>query len=243
VFLSNFNENNDYTVSIFNREFNLPHWSVSIYLRGPDGGLRLKYLSSSPTPFVNTLSNIQDPEMTVKIAGDSIEYLKEPLGIYDESSSIPHSTPLELFKTTQDVSDYLWYVQRNLTLPEGSDVSLEFENVLDTVHVFIDGVWKGVIDSEPVAGYAQQFSTTHNSSTQYLKKQVLTFRSPSSQTAQLHTLSLLVSSTGFENYGAYLEKRGKGILGKVFLNQEDITNAKTLWHHQVGLQGESRRVC
>ncbi|KAJ3059725.1 hypothetical protein HDU99_006235, partial [Rhizoclosmatium hyalinum] len=52
-----------------------------------------------------------------------------------------------------------------------------------------------------------------------------------------HELAILVGVAGIWNYGAFMEKITKGILGPVKVDKVDISKDGE-WVHQVGLKGE-----
>ncbi|KAL9325195.1 hypothetical protein ACSQ67_005840 [Phaseolus vulgaris] len=150
---------------------------------------------------------------------------KEPLNIWSKSSFTVEGI-WEHLNVTKDQSDYLWYSTRisvsdsDILFWEENDVrpKLTIDGVRDILQIFVNGKlignavghWIKVVQS-------LQFLPGYND------------------------LTLLTQTVGLQNYGAFIEKDGAGIRGTIKITgfkNGDIDLSKSLWTHQVGLQGE-----
>jgi hypothetical protein len=87
-----------------------------------------------------------------------------------------------------------------------------------------------VIDGLPAAGFGANGSElTDGPAKKYITIPPYEMKN---YATKAHTLAILTSSTGLENCCGHLENGKKGIVGKVYLNLDDIT--KNTWLHQAG---------
>jgi hypothetical protein len=279
VFLSNPSETKDITVIFQNREFKLPRWSVSIY-EITEHGFNLRYSTASPAPSLESSQTKEShavklalqrqkpwtSDLVVEAPQDFISYMHEPVGIWDPESAIYSSFPLEQIGTTKDESDYLWYVQTNITIPhlveaatkgkdkgkgkgkdrdeeagEGSPLKLILDAVEDVADVWLDGVPIGNVEGVQIKHAGNKFEELPSiGSIGPVEVDIPADFLAGLDVAKQHTLSILTSVAGVENCCARLERIRKGIIGSVFLNKNNITAGR--WYHQVGLRGEKEEV-
>ncbi|QCD83343.1 beta-galactosidase [Vigna unguiculata] len=235
AFLANIDEKREATVTFRGRRYTIPPWSVSVL---PDctntvfntakvGAQTSVKLVEFDLP---TVSNIFPAQQSSHRNG--IYYLskswmttKEPLDIWSKSSFTVEGI-WEHLNVTKDQSDYLWYSTRisvsdsDILFWEENDVrpKLTIDGVRDILRVFVNGQLIG------------------NAVGQWIKVvQSLQFL------PGYNDLTLLTQTVGLQNYGAFIEKDGAGIRGTIKITgfkNGDIDLSKSLWTHQVGLQGE-----
>ncbi|KAF7837008.1 beta-galactosidase 9 [Senna tora] len=249
TFLANIDERKAATVTFRDKKYILPPWSVSIL---PDcrntvfntakvGAQTSVKLVEFDLPLVsnffpalqmmghNGIAHISKSWMTIE----------EPISVWSKNNFTVQGI-LEHLNVTKDQSDYLWYATR-IYVSEGDVLFWEenhvrpkliIDSVRDILRIFINGQIIG------------------NATGRWVKV---------AQTAQFlpgyNDLLLLTQTVGLQNYGAFLEKDGAGIRGKIKLTgfkSGDIDLSKSLWTYQichldvitfstlgiVGLQGE-----
>jgi hypothetical protein len=174
------------------------------------GGGKLLY-NTNVLPSYSTPSFADNPKKEV-IRAPFTGYWAEPVGVWGTGQSFP-SPPMQL-DVTHDYSDYLWYTTVVNITSEGS--SLSITSVQNRVLIFLNDIFVGDFAGGSV-------------------KVVL----PSGVTGEAN-LYLLTATVGLENYGAYMEAYSVGILGDVYLGDQNIT--MSTWKVQPGLQGEALQV-
>jgi len=142
---------------------------------------------------------------------------QDTAGTWNKSSSINAPAPLEQIRTTNDVTDYLWY---SVSLSVANAQKQNFKaNMHDFALIFVNNE-------------LQATSHAGNPNTVSL-----------SLPAGKFTLNVLTQSVGLANYGAHYERGvADGLEGQVSLGNSDITRPAGGWTHQVGLLGESLKV-
>jgi len=187
-----------------NHGYTIPAWSVSI-LGGC--GADVTYNTATIAHKAILHKNPKWHASTSAISGWS--WWAEPRGIWSAKLAINSSSPLEQIKTTNDVTDYLWYSTR--VAEGGSRLVLPAR---DVVYVYVDGKYQGM-------------SVSSSSATVYI------------QANKGSTLSILSQSVGLKNYGAHYEDIVDGLAaGDVTLDGKSIKTPPSGWTQQVGLEGE-----
>ncbi|KAH1236768.1 Beta-galactosidase 9 [Glycine max] len=235
AFLANIDEWKEATVTFRGQRYTIPPWSVSVL---PDcrntvfntAKVRAQTSVKLVESYLPTVSNIF-PAQQLRHQNDfyyiskSWMTTKEPLNIWSKSSFTVEGI-WEHLNVTKDQSDYLWYSTRvyvsdsDILFWEENDVhpKLTIDGVRDILRVFINGQLIGnVVGHWIKVVQTLQFLPGYND------------------------LTLLTQTVGLQNYGAFLEKDGAGIRGKIKITgfeNGDIDLSKSLWTYQVGLQGE-----
>ncbi|BBN02477.1 protein MpGH35.2 [Marchantia polymorpha subsp. ruderalis] len=236
AFLANIDSSSSAVVEFRGTKYELPAWSVSILpdcktvayntakIHAQTSLMTMKrnnLKTRNPKPAdVDTL--IESQVATIELDWEKQE---EPIGIRGGNTITAHNL-LEQINTTKDSSDYLWYTTRFQVSKEDikelqgrkEDVRLVLEDVRDALHVFVNGELSGSFSGS-------WFSLNHSIK---LKEGV-------------NEIALLCMTMGIQNYGAFLEKDGAGIKGKVQVTGLgsgvlDLTTSE--WVYQVGLKGE-----
>eukprot|EP00026_Physarum_polycephalum_P003422 Phypoly_transcript_03433.p1 GENE.Phypoly_transcript_03433~~Phypoly_transcript_03433.p1 ORF type:complete len:668 (+),score=82.90 Phypoly_transcript_03433:402-2405(+) len=138
-------------------------------------------------------------------------YWSEPVGVWGTGETYNYP-PMQL-DVTHDYSDYLWYTT---TINITTSRTLKITSVQNRVLVFLN----------------EQFVGNYSGG-------AITVQLPDTATGKA-SLALLTATVGLVNYGAYMEAYVVGILGEVYLGNENITAGP--WTVQPGLQGESLQV-
>lgn len=143
MFLVNSDTKTDASIILNGQRFIVPKWTALLLQKGADGFLEEVFCSSSISPQSTTSAN-RDPslsEATIKISGSVIQWIKEPVGIWDESLSHTFNRPIEQISFTNDATDYLWYQRNNLKVPLESNkkVVVTIRPPTDLVYVYING--------------------------------------------------------------------------------------------------------
>ncbi|XP_022638745.1 beta-galactosidase 9 isoform X1 [Vigna radiata var. radiata] len=257
AFLANIDEKREATVTFRGRRYTIPPWSVSVL---PDCTNTVfntaKVRAQTSVKLVEfdlpTVSNIFPAQQSrdhngIYYISKSWMTTKEPLNIWSKSSFTVEGI-WEHLNVTKDQSDYLWYSTRisvsdsDILFWEENDVrpKLTIDGVRDILRVFVNG---------QLIGGSIQGSLHLNHTTSLIS-------CPSEGNAVGHwikvvqslqflpgynDLTLLTQTVGLQNYGAFIEKDGAGIRGTIKITgfkNGDIDLSKSLWTHQVGLQGE-----
>eukprot|EP01133_Synstelium_polycarpum_P008051 gene8051-9460_t len=132
----------------------------------------------------------------------------------DIDYTIVSSYPYEQINVTKDQSDYLWYETTIQVLEVGATVN--FENVNDLLHLFVDGVFVAT-------GYGPMVSIQLNDTE-----------------AGQHKLQVLCMTAGLVPETDHMELYNRGIQGSVSLDDVDITNNG--WSMRPFLQGEIQQI-
>ncbi|KAL3653064.1 Beta-galactosidase 8 [Castilleja foliolosa] len=228
AFLANWGTQSDATVTFNGKSYNLPAWSVSILPDCMNVALNTAKINS-----VSTIANfVRQPWKSVTTATNeplsSWSWISEPVGI---SSDIAFTKPglLEQINTTADRSDYLWYSlsfemkEVEPSLNDGSQTALHVDSLGHGLYVFINGHLAG---SEKGRGSNPKVSIDVPVTLQPGKNKI----------------DLLSLTVGLQNYGAFFDKTGAGVMGPVQLkgsqNGSNVDLSSHQWTYQVGLKGE-----
>ncbi|KAI9329137.1 glycosyl hydrolases family 35-domain-containing protein [Zopfochytrium polystomum] len=261
AFLSNLNVQGA-SASFFGKKYDLPAWSVTILVRTADTWL-WAYCTASPAKLLEKPSQpLNLPEQCSTNPGNtpssSTHHIKpserasarEPFGpvaagqiapVKDENLQIvgPVSSgrkPLDQLRTTNDTTDYLWYIRNDMKLPrdcsrypsaKSSSIVIELskDGIQDFSYFWLDGVYLGSLNATE-------------------RKLV----SPSSVTGKIewgkkngHTLSIFSTSMGVTHFGSHLEKNAKGVMPhtRIKVDGSDVTTGN--WTHVPGLVGEAEK--
>ncbi|ORY47773.1 hypothetical protein BCR33DRAFT_764157 [Rhizoclosmatium globosum] len=212
-------------------------------------------------------SHPQQTDLILNAQPSNIFHIPEPIGISVSPSQTLNSTsPLEQIRATLDTTDYLWYTRRGIRVKNNKKVTLRLERVEDVAYVYFDGVkiHTGQItdvraglsanEGKTVARPVElEFEVTEEMVSNMKKKkggkgddkkkkkpepfQRNQRRVRGEGDGIEHELAILVGVAGIWNYGAFMEKITKGILGPVKVDKVDISKDGE-WVHQVGLKGE-----
>ncbi|KAH6781303.1 beta galactosidase 1 [Perilla frutescens var. frutescens] len=219
AFLANYDQHATATVSLWNRHYNLPPWSISI-------------LPDCKNTVYNTArigSQSAQMKMTPVSRGFNWQsYIEDTASSYDERSFTLVGLR-EQINTTWDKTDYLWYTtdvridSREGFLKGGKWPVLSVNSAGHALHVFINGQLSG---------------TTYGS----LNSPKVTFNKGVNLRAGVNKISLLSIAVGLPNVGPHFETWNAGILGPVSLSglnegRRDLTWQK--WTYKVGLKGEA----
>ncbi|KAG7028750.1 Beta-galactosidase 9 [Cucurbita argyrosperma subsp. argyrosperma] len=237
AFLANIDERNAASVKFNGRTYNLPPWSVSIL---PDcqnvvfNTAKVTAQTSinllefyAPTPFSSNISlklhSMGQNDLSTSFS--SWMTVKEPVGIWSDKSFTVKGI-LEHLNVTKDSSDYLWYFTRIHV--SSDDISFWKEsNVIPTVTIdSVRDVFRVLVNGK-IAGSAIG---------QWVK-----IVQPVQFVEGYNDLLLLSETVGLQNSGAFIEKDGAGIRGRIKLTglkNGDIDLSESLWTYQVGLKGE-----
>ncbi|XP_074556908.1 beta-galactosidase 8-like [Curcuma longa] len=215
AFLANIDTKTDATVTFNDKTYNLPAWSVSILPDCENVVFNTAQLNSQTalpeTKYVNT------NDLAWK-------YVKEPVGI-SKSSAFVKAEILEQINTTADASDYLWYsISLDITgneafLWDGSQCTLHVESLGHVLHSFVNG--------QPTGHF-------HGGDSKVSLNQTITL------VKGINKIDLLSVTVGLQNYGAFYDKRGAGIISPVLLigKSASANLSSSEWTYQIGLQGE-----
>eukprot|EP01137_Pigoraptor_chileana_P033368 Opistho-2@24128 len=204
--------------------YTLPAWSVSI-LDGCEGEVVYNTATITHAPSVRTYVP------TIRLTEESFAWVEEPLGA-DASAAADHSpivtanAPIEQLTLTNDTTDYVWYA---VDIPivkatDGANVTVELTQFADFAYVFLGSE---LSLSGGQAGPDASFALAVNAT--------------SSLEATTVTLNILTTTLGLTNYGAFLEKITRGILGKVLVGGA-AEGTNSTWRHSIGLWGERQRL-
>ncbi|KAJ1378444.1 Glycoside hydrolase, family 35 [Sesbania bispinosa] len=230
-FLGNANSSSDATINFQNTQYKVLAWSVSIL---PDC-----YTETYNTAKVNAQTSImvmKDNEADVEDDSNTMnwQWMHEPFVQMKNGQvlgSVSLSVPqlLDQKVVTNDTSDYLWYIT-SVDIKEddpiwSKDLKLRVNTNGHVLHVFVN---EGHAGSHYALDGEYQFV--------YETKVKLKLGQ--------NEITLLSSTVGLPNYGAYFDNVHVGIDGPVQLvgrkdNTEiikDITN--NVWNYKVGLHGE-----
>lgn len=219
LFLSNYDPQNSAKVTFWNKQYNLPPWSVSIF---PD----------CKTEAFNTArvsAGSSQMKMVPVKSGFSWQSYIEDTPTADDGDSLVADGLWEQVNVTRDNSDYLWYMTDvNIAsnegfLKNGKDLVLTVMSAGHALRIFINGQLSGTVYGG-------------------LENPKLTFTGNVKLRAGVNKISLLSSAVGLPNVGTHYEQWNTGVLGPVSLsglNEGTRNLAKQRWSYKVGLKGES----
>ncbi|XP_042036626.1 beta-galactosidase-like [Salvia splendens] len=219
AFLANYDQHSYATVSLWNRHYNLPPWSISIL---PD---------CKNTVYNTARIGAQSAQMKMTPINRGFNwqsYIEDTASSHDERSFTLVGLR-EQINTTWDKSDYLWYTtdvrvdSHEGFLKGGKWPVLTVNSAGHALHVFINGQLSG---------------TTYGSQ----DRPKLTFSKGMNLRAGVNKISQLSIAVGLPNVGPHFETWNAGVLGPVSLSglnggRRDLTWQK--WTYKVGLKGES----
>ena len=207
IMISNIDAENDADIS-HTIKLVVPRWSVTI-LQGP---------LSNPTVLYNT-AKIGAPVNDLVVSPVFEERQRwvmsraaEPIGVWNQDAARFSTVPNEQVFITRDKSDYLWYVSRELELPSGLN-EIMFEEVEDHVMLFWNDELVGISRGGKNIAFKIREATKRKGH-----------------------LKAVTSTLGLTNFGPHVQEYKRGIIGRVLLNGNDITEIG--WTHQTGLLGE-----
>ena len=251
VFVSNWDTEKNATVQVFGQTIMVPPFSVLMFTaNGTDKPLNLEFSTFDVKPNV-PVSIYSDPAkspLTLSPEPESISFIPEPLpsvSSIEKKYAVSSQSPLEQFRTTVDVSDYLWYIRSDVRISkkaEQSRIDVNFDKIEDVGHIWIDGKFShslvnGNMPKVPIAG-ATDLPSSNSSET----NRAVTVSSASASlevdaiSDKPHTITVLSSVAGVENYGGHYENFWKGIKGNVTVSGVNVTDGA--WTHVIGLEGE-----
>ncbi|KAJ3127481.1 hypothetical protein HK100_009722 [Physocladia obscura] len=210
--------------------------------------LQLSYLEALAT--ARSLPHRTDLILSAII--QSVSYIRESVGIWDNSTSITSHVPLEQVRISLDASDYMWYVRRNIPVKGDRKANIRFEGgVQDVAHVYFDGeavgnaggLYDGGLSECKVpsglTGKSYDLEIDLDNISEKWKKKNPRKRKGGNKDDDEndnHELAVLVGLAGLCNYGADMGDIQRGIKGTVKVNKLDVTKGE--WLQQVGLKGE-----
>ncbi|XP_019173472.1 PREDICTED: beta-galactosidase-like [Ipomoea nil] len=219
AFLSNYNPQSSVKVTFWNKQHDLPPWSISIL---PD----CKTVAYNTAKVSSQSSQIK---MTPVVGGFSWQSYIEESPTSGDGDTLVGNRLWEQINVTRDSSDYLWYMTDvNIDSDEGFLKSGKYPvlTVLSAghvLHVFVNG---------------QSTGTVYGG----LDNPKVTYTGNVKLRAGTNKISLLNVAVGLPNVGPHFERWNAGVLGPVSLSglnegTKDLT--KQRWSYQVGLKGES----
>ncbi|KAL8102569.1 beta-galactosidase-like [Apium graveolens] len=220
AFLANYDTSSSAKVTYFNKQYDLPPWSISIL---PDCKNAI-----FNTAKVSSLGNHMKmlPVSTVEFPWQS--YIEDAPNS-DDSDTLAMMGLYEQLNITRDSSDYLWYLTDvNIAsdegfLKDGQDPVLDIVSAGHSMQVFVNGQPSGI-------AYGS------------LENPKATFSGNVKLKAGINKISLLSAAVGLPNVGVHYERKETGILGPVTLkglNEGTRDLAKQTWSYKVGLKGET----
>ncbi|KAL6661951.1 hypothetical protein ACP70R_001335 [Stipagrostis hirtigluma subsp. patula] len=224
AFLSNHDTKEDFTVKFRGQDYFVPRHSVSI-------------LADCKTVIFSTQHvNAQHNQRTFHFADQTVQnnvwemYSEEKIPRYKDAK-IRSRKPIELYNLTKDKTDYVWYTTgvklEADDLPFRSDIKpvLEINSHGHAMVAFVNDAFVG-------CGHGTKMNKAF-----MLKK-------PMALKKGVNHISILASTLGMQDSGAFLEHREAGLASA----QIQGLNAGTLdltingWGHIVGLFGEEKQV-
>ncbi|KAL1805252.1 hypothetical protein ACET3Z_028320 [Daucus carota] len=220
AFLANYDTSSSAKVTYFNKQYDLPPWSISIL---PDCKTAI-----FNTAKVSSLGSHMKmlPVSTVDFPWQSYN---EEAPNSDDSDTLEMMGLYEQLNITRDSSDYLWYLTDvNIAsdegfLKNGDDPVLYIVSAGHSMQVFVNGQPSGI-------AYGR------------LENPKATFSGNVKLKAGINKISVLSAAVGLPNVGVHYEKMETGILGPVTLkglNEGTRDLAKQTWSYKVGLKGET----
>lgn len=219
LFLSNYDPQYSVKVTFWNKQYDLPPWSVSI-------------LPDCKTEAFNTArvsSGGSQAKMIPTGSGFSWQSFIEDTPTADDGDSLVAEGLWEQVNVTRDNSDYLWYMtdvsiaSNEGFLKTGKDLTLTIMSAGHTLRVFVNGQLSGTVYGG-------------------LENPKLTYSGNVKLRPGINKISLLSSAVGLPNVGTHYERWNTGVLGPVSLsglNEGTRDLAKQRWSYKVGLKGES----
>ncbi|KAH6781302.1 beta galactosidase 1 [Perilla frutescens var. frutescens] len=219
AFLANYDQHSAAKVSLWNKRYKLPPWSISI-------------LPDCKNSVYNTARiGAQTAQMKMTSVSHGFEwqsYIEDTASAYDKESFTLIGLH-EQINTTWDKTDYLWYTtdvkidSGEAFLRGGKWPVLAVESAGHALHVFINGQLSGT-------AYGR------------LESPELSFKAAVNLRAGVNKISLLSIAVGLPNVGTHFETKKAGVLGPVSLSglnegRRDLTWQK--WTYKIGLKGES----
>ncbi|XVE93849.1 hypothetical protein REPUB_Repub01dG0230300 [Reevesia pubescens] len=221
AFLANNNTKQAQTIHFRGQDYDLPARSISIL---PDCKT-VVFNTQMITAQHNSRNFIRSP-----IANNNFNWqmYKEVLPTKLGSKA---KNPLELYELTKDTTDYAWYTttieldRSDLPMKKEIFPVLRVASLGHGLHAFVNGEYIG---------------TAHGSKVE----KSFVFQKPAKFVAGSNHIALLGVLVGLPDSGAYMEHRFAGprsitILG---LNTGTIDLSLNDWKHQVGLDGENKRI-
>ncbi|KAL8522510.1 hypothetical protein ACS0TY_012614 [Phlomoides rotata] len=217
-FLANYDQHSYATVSLWNKHYNLPPWSISIL---PD---------CKNTVYNTARIGAQSAQMKMTPVNKGFawqSYIEDTASSYDENSFTKVGLR-EQINTTWDKTDYLWYTtnvnidSREGFLRGGKWPVLTIASAGHALHVFINGQLSG---------------TAYGT----LDKPKLTFSQGVNLRAGVNKISILSIAVGLPNVGPHFETWNTGVLGPVSLtglNNGRWDLSRQQWTYKIGLKGE-----
>lgn len=216
AFLANYDPKYSVKVTLWNRIYDLPPWSVSI-------------LPDCKTEVFNT-ARLSAPSIHKKMTPVSTfswqSYNEETASAYADDT-VTLDGLVEQVNLTRDATDYLWYMTD--VKIEAGDLSNRQSPLLTAfsaghaLHVFINGRLSGT-------AYGT-LETPKLTFSQYVKLNV-----------GINKISFLSVAVGLPNVGLHFERWNAGVLGPVTLkglNKGTIDMSRWRWSYKTGLKGEA----
>ncbi|KAL2644811.1 hypothetical protein R1flu_012398 [Riccia fluitans] len=233
AFLANIDSRSSAVVKFRGKMYDLPAWSVSIlpdcktvvYNTAKIGAQTTLVSTRRSSPSLRSMDLVSLGGSQISYNGLVWEVQEEPIGIRGNGTRT-ESSLLEQIKVTGDTTDYLWYTTRFEVSEKDAEelhrkngeAFLVLEAVRDALHIFVNGK-----------------SVGSASGSWFRVNQSITLEEGTNK------IALLCMTVGIQNYGAFLEKDGAGIKGKVEvrgLSSGPLDLSHSEWVYQVGLKGE-----
>ncbi|MCO5567146.1 hypothetical protein L7F22_020834 [Adiantum nelumboides] len=199
--------------------YRLPAWSVSILPDCKKVVFNTAQVNSQSSR-VTTKDEVADDMLRerksiIKLSETAWEIYQEPIGDRSESSFKAKGL-LEQINTTKDDSDYLWY-SASVVMDSPGNYTLSLKSLGHALHVFVNQKYLGSASRSGQLKFPSQLNSGSNK------------------------LDLLSMTVGLQNYGAFFDISGAGIVDVVLIDAKNGGSrnlSSAAWVYQVGLQGE-----
>ncbi|KAK9947949.1 hypothetical protein M0R45_003544 [Rubus argutus] len=216
AFLANYDTKYSMKVTFWNKQYNLPPWSISI-------------LPDCKTEVFNTARVGQSPPTKMTpVASLSWQAYIEDVATSNDDNAVTLAGLREQISLTRDATDYLWYMTditigpNEQFLKTGQYPILTVDSAGHALHVFING----------------QLSGSAYGTLEFPKLQ---FKDGLKLRAGINKLALLSVSVGLPNVGVHFETWNAGVLGPVTLNGVNSGTwdmSRWQWTYKIGMKGE-----
>ncbi|KAJ1565720.1 hypothetical protein HK096_011317, partial [Nowakowskiella sp. JEL0078] len=240
IFISNTSPSIKTTFKIFGKQINIPAWSVSIAYR-QDSNFDIIY----NTAIVETTLPLQlessPAHSPARSKPSEIHYAEEYIPFTNTSRNDPRIhifslSPLEQIRTTNDSTDYLWYISDPISIPKTQTMEHIKLSIVPAPTDYCY-VWLG---DDFVGQSVNPETQSLMNWLPWLKRLVLTkSRLTKNDDTSLVRVRILCTSVGINHWGNQLEKVIKGVRSKAIIKVGGVSVKK--WTHVVGLLGENEK--
>ncbi|CAG8662419.1 5802_t:CDS:1 [Acaulospora colombiana] len=237
IFLCNADEKEAKQISFGKILWNLPRWSISI-LQGTNGSLNLLMNTAIIGSSKDSPGQLVFRKLPASVVDSkSFAWLSEPIPMSSDECDKKTKRPPPQVVTTQDTTDYMWLVTRLVIKDEkekekNHKFNLKLFNVGDVGTVYIDGKRQSMYQG----GYQVDVPLDIEKKRDTSEETAIT---TGGNKKHVFTLQILNGLMGLPHIMTHMENYEQGILGDVYINEEDITYVG--WGVNAGLIGEKKR--